>query len=626
MTESKADITNDYDKTPGKSLQERNREIHERVQEHNREIHEKVQERNNEFHEKIEEIKEEVEKKIKIPWINSISSRIFFMTLIAVFCVAGAVMLSSSYSSRRSMKNIIRNYMIDEAELCKTIVEDSLDSRGEEGTYEYDYLNDRFKDIKIGMLPTSYVYIVRSGGEMLYHPDENKVGQPVANEVIKEVATDIAAGKTVDDKFVEYKYKGAMKYVAYAIAGDNECIVIATADEKDTLKCVNDMTKYNSVCAVIITVVIGIINFFIGRQLCAPIVRVTDAIFKLGNLEIREDPYIKQMMKRKDESGYMARAIDGITESLGNVITDVRKQSETLYDTSVSVSENAGDTVQSVKQVELAVSEVAEGATSQAEETADATNNVMSMGELIELSNSDVEKLKLSSEEISQAVKEATEILGELLDINAKAVESIDMIYDRTNTTNKSVEDIKAAITIITSIAEETNLLSLNASIEAARAGEQGRGFAVVASQIQKLAEQSNESAKQIEDITERLIEDSQQAVTGMQEVRSIMDSQSTNVKNTNSAFDKVKDNIKVSIEGIRELAETTVKLDSARGAVTDVVQNLSAIAQENAASSQECSASVTEVCTIMDKVTEQTVKLREIAEAIDGNMKRFTV
>ena len=144
--------------------------------------------------------------------------------------------------------------------------------------------------------------------------------------------------------------------------------------------------------------------------------------------------------------------------------------------------------------------------------------------------------------------------------------------------------------------------------------------------QIQKLAEQSNESAKQIEDITEKLIEDSQQAVSGMQDVREIMNKQSTNVKNTNSAFDKVKDNIEVSIEGVKEITNLTGKLDSTRTAVTDTVQNLSAIAEENAASSQECSASVTEVCNIMERVTNDAVRLKEISKVIDDQLKEFII
>ena len=399
-------------------------------------------------------------------------------------------------------------------------------------------------------------------------------------------------------------------------------MVIITADESDVLGETNSIRNDIIKFSLIIMVVVLAAAIAVGRLIAKPILKVTNSIFKLSKLELTVDEETKRITKRKDETGYMARAVESLADGLNGVITEIRTQSDNLYGTSEELASDANDTVNSVRQVEIAVSEVAEGASSQAQETADATSNVISMGGMIEKANSDVERLSESSKAIGEAVDEATEILA----INEKAVKSIDMIYERTNTTNKSVEDIKAAINIITSIAEETNLLSLNASIEAARAGEQGRGFAVVASQIQKLAEQSNESAKQIEDITEKLIEDSQQAVSGMQDVREIMNKQSTNVKNTNSAFDKVKDNIEVSIEGVKEITNLTGKLDSTRTAVTDTVQNLSAIAEENAASSQECSASVTEVCNIMERVTNDAVRLKEISKVIDDQLKEFII
>ncbi len=153
------------------------------------------------------------------------------------------------------------------------------------------------------------------------------------------------------------------------------------------------------------------------------------------------------------------------------------------------------------------------------------------------------------------------------------------MIYEQTNTTNESAMKIREATTLITSIAEETNLLSLNASIEAARAGDQGRGFAVVASQIQKLAEQSNESARQIENIIDSLIEDSQKSVATMEDVKKIMESQSESVGRTNERFTQVRNGITQSLDGVNQIADKTKRLDEARVNVVDVVQNLTAIA-----------------------------------------------
>ena len=146
------------------------------------------------------------------------------------------------------------------------------------------------------------------------------------------------------------------------------------------------------------------------------------------------------------------------------------------------------------------------------------------MGDMIEKNNSQIENLNVNAEEMTKAGDSAIDTLKELETINGKTKNAIDVIYEQTNTTNESAMKIREAINLITDIAEETNLLSLNASIEAARAGEQGRGFAVVAGQIQKLAEQSNESARKIEAIVASLIEDSDKAVETMNEVRQIME------------------------------------------------------------------------------------------------------
>ena len=156
--------------------------------------------------------------------------------------------------------------------------------------------------------------------------------------------------------------------------------------------------------------------------------------------------------------------------------------------------------------------DIASGATIQADETQSATENVITMGNMIEETNSVAEALHKNSKQMQESSNQAMSILKELMEVNDQTKLSIDEIYEQTNITNASAQKIKAATDIIASIAEETNLLSLNASIEAARAGEQGRGFAVVASQIQKLAEQPNDSAKQIDDITNVLIQDSTHA------------------------------------------------------------------------------------------------------------------
>ena len=623
VTEVSGQQTSDAAEMAAQENKTRSEELHEKIEQHHEEMHEKAEE----VKAKVRTVKEKVKDRVKVSFIHSISAKIALLVFVALICTNAFLIWSVASSTLEHVSQMVQNYMVSESKLARGLVNDGMQQMGSENALAATYLHNRIGDVGVTGLKSSYTYVVGSDGTMLYHPTEDKIGKPVENQIIKDVVAKLAEDPDqVEDKFVSYEYKGEQKYAAYAVVGQGQALVIITADESDVLGETNSIRNDIIKFSLIIMVVVLAAAIAVGRLIAKPILKVTNSIFKLSKLELTVDEETKRITKRKDETGYMARAVESLADGLNGVITEIRTQSDNLYGTSEELASDANDTVNSVRQVEIAVSEVAEGASSQAQETADATSNVISMGGMIEKANSDVERLSESSKAIGEAVDEATEILDELLAINEKAVKSIDMIYERTNTTNKSVEDIKAAINIITSIAEETNLLSLNASIEAARAGEQGRGFAVVASQIQKLAEQSNESAKQIEDITEKLIEDSQQAVSGMQDVREIMNKQSTNVKNTNSAFDKVKDNIEVSIEGVKEITNLTGKLDSTRTAVTDTVQDLSAIAEENAASSQECSASVTEVCNIMERVTNDAVRLKEISKVIDDQLKEFII
>lgn len=581
----------------------------------------------------MKEKKEKKQKKnhkkgrIRIPVFRSLSTKIALFVIIAVLVAQAALIISFKSAMEKDIRNTVENYMVDEADLSGKLLDEATEYLGYDKATSADYLKEVLKDIKISNYKSSYAYLVAADGTMLYHPTASKIGQPVANDVIKKVAQNLNSGTyAFNTVFTEYDYNGIHKFSSYKIVCDNKCILVITADKDDVL---DELNSASSSCIMIsfgTLVLICIAAVVLGRIIAKPIVKVTEQVNGLSKLELKLDESISKMAGKKTETGLMSKAVIELGDNLRKIIYEIQNQSNTLYATSEELANSSINTVNSIRQVEIAVGEVADGANSQAEETTNATSNVIDMGNMIEVTNDEIGKLKTSSDAIMEAVKEATDILHKLLKINEEASESIDMIYDRTNTTNRSVEDIKAAITIITSIAEETNLLSLNASIEAARAGEQGRGFAVVASQIQKLAEQSNESAKHIEEIIEKLIIDSNQAVSGMQDVKAIMEQQSRNVGETNKAFDRVKVNIDASMRGISEIVDTTTKLDNARIAVTDTVQNLSAIAEENAASSQECSASVTEVCTIMDKVTEGTERLKEISKVIDEQLHEFII
>lgn len=353
---------------------------------------------------------------------------------------------------------------------------------------------------------------------------------------------------------------------------------------------------------------------------------MTNIVSRLAHMDFSEIDGQEKLTARNDETGQMSRAVAELRGQLADVVFELRSQSEQLFEASDTLNTNATETATTVNQVEKAVSDISDGASSQASETQKAKENVILMGNMVEETTREVKEMIDNANSMQRYSDEAFATLQKLEKINDEARGAIDVIYEQTNTTNESAMKIREATSLITSIAEETNLLSLNASIEAARAGEQGRGFAVVAGQIQKLAEQSNDSARQIENIIDSLIEDSQKSVETMEDVKRIMESQNESVGHTNESFLQVGDGIRSSIESVKRISDKTRKLDEARINVVDVVQNLTAIAEENAASTEETSASVTEVSSIVGNISENANSLRDVANNLEKNMKIFKI
>jgi len=567
------------------------------------------------------------ESKKNIGFFKSIKFKVVIAVFAAVVLTFLCVVVLMLNNSKSMLKRTNGDYLLDMAQLTCREFNNSIALNGADAAMEYAALNDIFAGIGLTGVTSSYAYVVDSTGIMCYHPTESKVGNEVSNACVKQVVADIKAGtaKAGKSEFVTYLYNGTDKYAAYMIA-DNLAVVVVTADETDIM---SEQTAilYKAIAIGAGLLLLGIVLAIVIATLIAkPIIGVTGIIEKTEQLDFSESAEIKELSKRTDETGSMAQAVSAMRDKISDVVGALREQSETLKDASASLEASAQQTSNTIEQVEKAVSEIADGAGSQAEETAKASESVVLMGNMVEETSEEVDRLSVTAMAMKASGDDATKILKELEEINEKTKSSIDVIYEQTNTTNESANKIREATAIISSIAEETNLLSLNASIEAARAGDQGRGFAVVASQIQKLAEQSNESARTIEQIIDLLISDSQKSVETMEEVQKIMDEQVKKVAQTVDKFTEVKDGIDTSIEGISNISDRTKKLDEARITVVDVVQNLTAIAEENAASTEETSASVTEVTSFVYNISESANKLDGVAGELQNKVNLFTV
>lgn len=583
--------------------------------------------------EKTQQIRNRMDAKreqaeMKVAAMQSIRARILLLAAVTALVMGVLMIITFATMSKREFKDMVFSYMHDLAEAYGEMIETEVGELAEEGT-EPDtvFWEQLVGGVSIQDMDGSYAYIVDGNGTMCYHPMAEKIGQPVENAVVSGLVERIRSGNIpTEAEAVEYEFKGAQKYAAYYVTSDGSYIFVVTADENEALKDADAIVKICTLLGVIAAAFCVAAAFLICHIIVKPIKEITEIAMNIANLDFRKKSRQKKLSARRDEIGAMSRAIDTLQNQLSEVVGKITEQSGAIFSASEQMNTKAESINSTVEQVDRAVQEIADGATSQADETQKATENVVVMGNMIEESNTEMEVLRDNARSMRASSEDAAGTLGVLDEVNHKATEAIDVIYTQTNTTNESALKIREATTLITSIAEETNLLSLNATIEAARAGEQGRGFAVVAGQIQKLAEQSNESARQIDEIINQLISDSQKAVETMDEVKQVMQVQNENVIKTRDKFTEVQSGIGKTIEGIRRIAEKIEKLDEARVNVVDVVQNLTAIAQENAAGTEETSASVTEVGNHMFGIAQNSGELKQIADNLEREMQAFQI
>lgn len=476
------------------------------------------------------------------------------------------------------------------------------------------------------LFDTGYAYLLSAGDSILYHP-ELEVGSAPAEDTkygMKAVGTLVGdaskAGETtrlVSDKEVYYTCYYTLQN-GMKLGGMVDRVEII-AKGKHT----GELIFYTALAAFILTIGIG---YAFSVSISAPINAMAKEVERLATFDFRKNPKMKRLAKRKDEIGTMGRSIEILQNSLVQMVQNIRTDADSVQEASVKMSERATMAGNSVHEIETAINDVASGASDQAQETQTATEHILHMGEIVGNTDQVVGQLKESSQKMGKNSNQAYEILIELSNVNQRTKSVIAELKQQTGETNLSVEKIQQAVQVITDIAEETNLLALNASIEAARAGEQGKGFAVVASQIQKLAEQSNESANDIQNVIQELLKNSGVSARMMEDITGVIEKQDQDVKNTEIAFERVKDEIVRSMTHIEEIAGKTQELTDIRNQVIDVVQALSSVAEQNASSSQQTSATTVQVNDFMVKISDEAHELKKIATELQDGVQKFII
>ena len=578
--------------------------------------------------EKLKEKYVQEEFFMRMKFYQSIKFRLIMVTLIVCIIMGGAINYFSIHQSRVSYKKVVWNYMNDIAIAYGRQVDNIIADLGTDKAFNPGVLQTILADVGLEGVSSSYGYIVDADGTMLYHPNQDKIGKSVDNAVVKSYVKDLKSGIVHDTSVVQYNFNGSVKYASCYTGQNGNFILVISADDSEVMEdSVKLIVNVTAISVVIGLLAIAAVFFFIVRML-SPLEYAAGAVEKLAALDFRENDVRKEarFARLRDEAGNIMNAVLKLRGELTGVVADLKTQSKALFTQSDSLSESAANTMANMKDTDRAVDEMANGATMLAQETQSASESVVEIGNMIDEVNDNSEALAKDADDMKELGENAENILKQLIDGQHEMVEHIGVVSDKTHEANQAAEKIAEVVSLITEIASQTNLLSLNASIEAARAGDAGRGFAVVAENIKQLAEQTTSSAADIQDIIHDLETKSNETVEKTDAVNKIVNKQSEDMKKTADILNQVIKGIIRLIDRIDGIATSVANMDKSKEKVVDVIQNLSSVSQENAASTEETSASTSMAMGTIEGIANEAVQLKQIAQDLEDRMNAFVI
>ena len=544
-----------------------------------------------------------------------------------ILVVCATVIISNRFSimfvlsgARSQIRSAVQTTMMDLAESSDKLVENAMNAL-ELDELPYETYVSILENVKIKNVDSSYVYLVNEQGTMLYHPTEEKVGQPVENEVVRGLVEQLHNGEHPENAVVEYKFNGTVKYAAYYIMSNND-IVVVSADEDDALSGINRITQLATSVLVGIVIIMCIVAYVIGKWIAKPLVKLSSAVEEIaeGNLSVSFDG----IKDSNDEIGLIKTRMQHMTAMLSDIVEKIRTASDHMTTSSTELDETSEQTLSANGEISRAVQDVAEGSTNMATSILDINDNLGTMSSETQVIDSSVHEIKQQAAIVQESSQLMSEKMRNMQQSSARMDAGIATISDRIQKVNEVVDRVSQIVSVIEDISGQTNLLSLNASIEAARAGDAGRGFAVVAEEIRVLSDNTSEQLENIKNIISELIRECNECVKASENIVEDNATQKEEIGYVLSEFGTLDEQIGLTAdkaEEIKQLVETMVELN---GNITTSSGGLTDVSSANAAATEEMTANIEELNAMMHGVADMAGQMHAQSEELNQALQYF--
>lgn len=551
---------------------------------------------------------------------GTFATKIIKMVILAVVISNVICMVFILESSKKQITDSTKHTMIDVINTTSKIVENEI-SNADAEDLDYDEYAKSLSEVQLEGMDSSYVYVVKNDGTMLYHPTKEKVGQPVENAVIKGVVQQLQDGTKPDTAVVEYVFNGTTKYSAYTIL-NNENILVLTADESEALSGITTVTGAAVGISTVVVLLAVIICFLRVRRLMRPLVKVSTIIEEIANGDINAD--FGMVKETNDEIGLIIEKMKELTQSLGNIVGRIRNSSDTMSANSYELNDTSSQTLAANNEISKAVEDVAEGSTGMAASISKINENLVEMSNETKDINESVNEIKNQTTAVQDSSKIMNDKVKSMQDSSHKMDDGISAISKRIETVNTTVDKVSNIVSVIEEISSETNLLSLNASIEAARAGDAGKGFAVVAQEIRVLSDNTNTELENIKQIISSLVEECRYCVQASGTIVEDNAKQKEEIKAVLDEFGALDEQIQKTAEKADEIEELVTAMVELNDDITKSSNSLTDVSAANAAATEEMNANIEELNAMMHGVSEMAGHMNAESDGLKEALSFF--
>lgn len=400
-------------------------------------------------------------------------------------------------------------------------------------------------------------------------------------------------------------------------------MVFAGMPVKEIYASLNLITMIFTVAILVILVIAVIGCLLVSRGIAKSIRNSMDVVKQIseGNLNVEIE---QSMLDRKDEAGALSCNTQTLIDNLSAMIGKISNNTMTLNASSEEMNAAAGQAGNAVGNINDDLHNMLTGAVEQTGNAQNIKNSIHNMNIHLEKTLGEVDHLSDETKAMLDARNDVDKSLNQLDASNQDVMTEVENIQKQTQQNNESVEKIIAAVSYISDIADQTNLLSLNASIEAARAGETGKGFAVVAEEIGKLANQSNEASTEISELVNLLSYNSNQTMDIMDSVQDAMNDQTKKLVETANIFKQLQEHVSHVADGVDVIRDATVQLGKETDEIGKDIKNLSDIAQRNEDTVKGTISFSDEVLGTVNSVTEMSTEVSSSANDMAGVVSHF--